>query len=309
MPVSSYSAECDGILYTVTPAWDNSTGGGFARTSTETKYTIVPTVGNLSAIGTVAGADKVFRYVLANFWSRDTDGNPLKEAEVREVEDSNGRLFEGTARFEQEERDETKTEEGVEFGVWPSSFTTTGGTARVVRSYGTNAYPVNGSAPQFDNMIGWNGEEFEGVDAIVPAFSFELSRVTDESFIRNFGQFANFIAQYVGSVNSAPFMGFQKGNVLFNGITSGSLQKQAATETADAYNYWTLNYSFTASPTSTFTVGGATITKRGWDYLWYLTEKSYDQTTGIVAPVIRAAYVEQVYPYADFSGLGLGYNW
>lgn len=305
--MSSWFVTVDGVRYEITPSFNNTTGGGLTRTSSELSYTIIPysLTGYRSVPGTIAAADLAFRRFLAEQASNDSSGNKLKDADVREVEDSAGRIFEGTARFEEE------TDEGddVEFGSWPSSFTTTGGSARKTRSLGTRAYPVYGTAPDFNSMIGWNGEEFDGVDAIVPAFSFELSRTTGEGFISDFGTFANEIAQFVGTVNEGRFMGFQPGNVLFNGITSGNLQKKEATETTDAYNFWTLTYSFTASPATEFQVGPTTISKKGWEYLWYLTEKSFDETTGLVVPVIRAAYVEQVYPYSDFSKLGLGYNW
>lgn len=305
--MSSWFVTVDGVRYEITPSFNNTTGGGLTRTSSELSYTIIPysLTGYRSVPGTIAAADLAFRRFLAEQASNDSSGNKLKDADVREVEDSAGRIFEGTARFEEE------TDEGddVEFGSWPSSFTTTGGSARKSRSLGTRAYPVYGTAPDFNSMIGWNGEEFDGVDAIVPAFSFELSRTTGEGFIADFGSFANEIAQFVGTVNVGPFMGFQPGNVLFNGITSGNLQKKEATETSDAYNYWTLTYSFTASPSTEFQVGPTTIAKKGWEYLWYLTEKSFDETTGLVVPVIRAAYVEQVYPYSDFSKLGLGFNY
>lgn len=305
--MSSWFVTVDGVRYEITPSFNNTTGGGLTRTSSELSYTIIPysLTGYRSVPGTIAAADLAFRRFLAEQASNDSSGNKLKDADVREVEDSAGRIFEGTARFE-EETDEV---DDVEFGSWPSSFTTTGGSARKSRSLGTRAYPVYGTAPDFNSMIGWNGEEFEGVDAIVPAFSFELSRTTGEGFIADFGTFANEIAQFVGTVNEGRFMGFQPGNVLFNGITSGNLQKKEATETTDAYNYWTLTYSFTASPATEFQVGPTTIAKKGWEYLWYLTEKSFDETTGLVVPVIRAAYVEQVYPYSDFSKLGLGFNY
>lgn len=305
--MSSWFVTVDGVRYEITPSFNNSTGGGLTRTSSELSYTIIPysLTGYRSVPGTIAAADLAFRRFLAEQASNDSSGNKLKDADVREVEDSAGRIFEGTARFEEE----TGEGDDVEFGSWPSSFTTTGGSARKTRSLGTRAYPVYGTAPDFNSMIGWNGEEFDGVDAIVPAFSFELSKTTGEGFIADFGSFANEIAQFVGTVNEGPFMGFKPGNVLFNGITSGNLQKKEATETTDAYNYWTLTYSFTASPATEFQVGPTTIAKKGWEYLWYLTEKSFDETTGLVVPVIRAAYVEQVYPYSDFSRLGLGYNW
>ena len=306
--MSSWYITVDGARYEITPSFNNSTGGGLKRTSSELSYTIFPysLSGRRSVPGTIAAADMAFRRFLLERAPTDSSGNPFKDADVREVEDSAGRIFEGTARFEEETTDEG---DGVEFGSWPSSFTTTGGTARKMRSLGTRAYPVYGTAPDFNSMIGWNGEEHDGVDAVVPAFSFELSKTTGEGFIADFGSFANEISQHVGTVNAAPFMGFKEGNVLFNGITSGNFQRKEATETTDAYNYWTLTYSFTAAPTTEFTVGPATIEKKGWEYMWYLTEKSFDQESGMVVPVIRAAYVEQVYPYSDFSKLGLGFNY
>ena len=306
--MSSWYVAVDGARYEITPSFNNSTGGGLRRTSSELSYTIIPysLSGFRSVPGTIAAADVAFRRFLSERAPTDSIGNPFKDADVREVEDSAGRIFEGTARFEEGSDVESA---GVEFGAWPSSFTTTGGSARKTRSLGTSAYPVYGTAPDFNSMIGWNGEEFDGVDAVVPAFSFELSKTTGEGFIADFGTFANEISQYVGTVNDAPFMGFKRGNVLFNGITSGNYQKKEATETADAYYYWTLTYSFTASPSSEFAVGPATISKGGWEYLWYLTEKSFDPESGMVVPAIRAAYVEQIYPYSNFSKLGLGYNY
>lgn len=297
----------DGVNYAITVAFDATTGGGIARTSSEIGYTVVPyDARGVSIPGTLAGADLAFREYARCFADVDSVGNPIASVEVREVEDSVGRLYHGFIRYEQPARDASTD---VEFGVWPSSFTTTGGTARVTRSHNTRVYPINGPAPNFHSMIGWNGEEFEGLDAVVPAFSFELSRVTGEGFVSSFGEFANEISQYVGKVNAAPFMGFQPGNVLFNGVSSGTLQKQPATESSDAYNYWTLSYSFTAQPSTEINVSGVVVSKRGWDYVWYYREKELDPTTGVVVSGVRAAYVEEVYQAIDFAGLGLGFNY
>ncbi len=48
------------------------------------------------------------------------------------------------------------------------------------------------------------------------------------------------------------------------------------------------------------------INKRGWDYLWVRYADVEDPTAKMLVQRPMAVYVEQVYPYRDFSGLGIG---
>jgi hypothetical protein len=101
-----------------------------------------------------------------------------------------------------------------------------------------------------------------------------------------------------GSVNNAAFRGFAAGEVLFLGA-SGSQRGQ---------DDWEITFRFAASPNVTgLTVGSITnIDKRGWDYLWVRYADMEDTTAKALVKRPVAVYVEQVYPFADLSGLGIG---
>ncbi len=69
---------------------------------------------------------------------------------------------------------------------------------------------------------------------------------------------------------------------------------------------WEITFSFAASPNATgLTMGDITdIDKKGWEYLWVRYQDAEDEDVLVKQPA--AAYVEQVYPYGDFSLLGIG---
>jgi hypothetical protein len=46
------------------------------------------------------------------------------------------------------------------------------------------------------------------------------------------------------------------------------------------------------------------IDKKGWEYLWVRYQDAEDADVLVKQPA--AVYVEQVYPYGDFSLLGIG---
>ena len=89
--------------------------------------------------------------------------------------------------------------------------------------------------------------------------------------------------------------GFAAGEVRFDGVEGSRI---------DA-TYSSVDFIFSASPNATsIPVGGITVAaKKGWDYLWVLYEETTSEDRLVKVPV--AAYVEQVYRYAAFSGLGL----
>lgn len=101
-----------------------------------------------------------------------------------------------------------------------------------------------------------------------------------------------------GTVNNSPFRGFEPGEVLFLGA-SGSKRGQ---------DDWEIAYKFAASPNVLgLSVGDiAGIAKRGWDYLWIRYADIEDTAAKMLVKRPLAVYVEQVYPYRDFSGLGIG---
>tara|TARA_R110002073_G_scaffold185119_2_gene343633 strand:- start:6031 stop:6492 length:462 start_codon:yes stop_codon:yes gene_type:complete len=99
----------------------------------------------------------------------------------------------------------------------------------------------------------------------------------------------------VGRVNSSPWSIFAPGEALFLGGEGGE----------DEQNWVDVTYHFAARPNEiNLTVGNISgVAKRGWDYLWV---KHGEEVVGDrVLQVPEAAYVEQVYPEANFNALGI----
>jgi hypothetical protein len=174
------------------------------------------------------------------------------------------------------------------------SFSTTGGTARITQSLATvGAYAVSGTAPNFGGAIGVSKDKVEGCDIVVPVFTWkETHRILNAS-LTDSAKIA--LANLTGTVNSDSFRGFSPGEVRFDGVDGSRI---------DA-TYSAVDFVFSASPNATGLVVGAMsgIEKKGWEYLWVLYEETTSQNRLVKIPV--ACYVEQVYRYTAFSGLGL----
>ena len=287
------------VYYRVERKNDVRTRGGVVGKPTESERSF--TVEALGGAGSAVDAEAEFRAWLTANAPADGYGNPVVEdggVELEENEDSLRRLW--TARVKYAKPEKTEREDGDEtslpFGTTLASFSTSGGSVTTRRSLATVAYPVGGSVVDFGGGIGWNGEEFEGCETVAPNFAFELRGVAPGNFESYFGSFAEVMSNLTGTVNGTRFLDFLPGTVLFHGVTQGSVAEQA-----DGKRTWTLNYSFSASPHVYLNVGGVQVFKPGWAYFWTLTEKSLDPETGAVVPFVRAAYVEQVYRYADFN--------
>lgn len=285
--------------------------GGFAPTSAEKSYTIEA----LGDAGTNAGATTAF-YAYAAQHSRDDWNHPIAEGGVQlnEVGDSLGRLWTGSIRWELPTANSSAADEAYDVAQkagddgsssssgalrwypYVSSFSVAGGVKHMATSYNTRAYAINGSVVNFNGGIGWDGSGFEGVDVPCPAITFDITARTPEGFVGTFAQFLNKILPFVGTVNSDYFWGCEPGTVLFNGITSGSL-KSGTSSSGLSYNYWEMNFNFSAMPNTTINIGGVAVAKGGWEYLWQLADED---------GLIQAVYVEQVFAYTPFSKLGLG---
>lgn len=171
------------------------------------------------------------------------------------------------------------------------SFECSAGTAHInmaisqKRIYGTqNGY----------GLIGWHGpgsNQVDGVDVVVP--------VMRETYTKKMGKkklnssYRRTISALTGTVNASKFKGWDAGEVLFLG---------ASFSISDEENKATVTYQFAIIPNGTTPTmpNGQRYTKKGHDYLSVLTEKK-----GTGQQPITAAYINQVYPYKDFSPLGL----
>lgn len=191
-------------------------------------------------------------------------------------------------------------------GVVPWSFSTTGQTTHVTQSLSTVAsYGV--APPDFSGGIGYDKQsgQFQGVDITTPQFQWSETYTFSTTDAISIGTLPKLTWDYAmdlyaltGSVNTQTFRNCAAGEVKFEGATGG---QQKNDNEAD------VTFSFTASPNATFTIPGitGTIAKKGWEYLWVLYSEDVDSASGSMIKKPIAAYVEQVYPNKDFSGLGI----
>lgn len=173
-------------------------------------------------------------------------------------------------------------------GASPAAVSTSGGKWVLVASI--NAV---GTADSFKQAIGVTTSGVAGADIYTPAVSFSVVTQADPF---NLPQI-RVLRDLTATVNNATWYGFDAGEVLYLGC---STQVGVA-------NKWTLTHKFAigknvlACPVSDTLVVPL---KPAWDYLWC----TYQAATGAgqVLQVPKAAYVEQVYRYTDFSLLGIG---
>lgn len=152
------------------------------------------------------------------------------------------------------------------------------------------------TAPDFKGGINVTDDGPQGVERTVPVFSFSETHYKAAGYVTN--SYISTLQSLTGAVNSDSFRGFAAGEVLFLGCR-GSKQ--------GAGGLWELSYSFAVSPNvANATIGEFTgVNKKGWEYLWFLFEDTEDTTAKKVVRRPRAAYVEQIYKTAAFSGLGI----
>lgn len=178
------------------------------------------------------------------------------------------------------------------------SFDTGGGSQHLTQSLGTiGAYAAPGrTAPNFRGAIGVTPDAVEGIDVTVPVYHFSETHYIPAANVTGAYKAALFFL--TGHVNGGFFKGFAAGEVLFLGA-SGS--KRGAED-------WEISFKFAASPNATgLSVGNITgIAKAGWDYLWVRYEDAEDTAAKALVKRPVAAYVERVYPWGNFSSLGIG---
>lgn len=248
-----------------------------------------------------------------------SDGRKIIRFEIEGNEDAVGKYW--TARVEWGGPSGSAREEYPEEPppYYPKTITTEGGTARITQAYDETYY----SCPNYEATtnfcgIGWNGEQNEGCDIIVPCLSFTL----EKEFLYEDVTVAQEIrwSEITGCVNHAAFHDYPPGTVLFTGV-SGSTFTAYGDELIDiegedddgnpivttykkAITKFKMTFKFRCSPNETFDVAGVRITKGGWQYYWVLKEAT-DTEDGKTRKDNVGVYVNTVYRTADFGDLGL----
>lgn len=177
-------------------------------------------------------------------------------------------------------------------------FDTTGGSLTVRQAFATRskyAAPGEAAAPDMGGLIGVNEDRVDGAEVVIPAAQMNV-RFTHPAGVITIAQFKA-LARATGKINSAPFMTFAAGEVLFLGASGGDGTDSDAT----------VSYSFACSENLNGEDIGlfANVTKRGWDHFWIKYKPAVEGALPIQKP--RWLYVEQVYREIDLAGfLGFG---
>jgi len=182
-----------------------------------------------------------------------------------------------------------------ETGEFTLTFDTSGGTVHISASKATIGKYPSGTAPDFKQLIGVNADQVEGADIVIPALKITANFRHPAAFM-TLAQI-KYLASITGKVNSATFLTFAAGEVLFLGA-AGSEGTESETE---------VTYQFAMSSNATgLTIGDvADIVKKGHELAWIKYKDDVDSTLPVKVP--EFVYVERVYDTVNLA-LGLGFG-
>jgi hypothetical protein len=187
------------------------------------------------------------------------------------------------------------------------SFDTSGGQEHITQAIAGKVSTFGGDSnvPDGDKVIGFDGQNVNGVDIIVPQLTWQENYEVPASYVK--AAYIKTVSQLTGTTNNAEFRGFKAGEVLFLGC-SGSQEWDK--DKGDGP--WALSYKFTVSPNAgpgetlpAVQVGGISgIIKKGHEYLNTYYED--DIRDSKIWKVPKIAWVHQVYRESNFADLGIG---
>lgn len=263
------------MAITVEPKWQGETIRTGQQPSAQIEYLIFGTDDLNMALAALRDAVDGFIFVGALVV-------PLQECEVTSrLAES---IYVGAAQY--------GYGQALEEGDETLSFSTTGGRKKVTQSLSTTKY--GSEAIDFKGAIGVTENGIEGVEVPAPALQIVKTRRFAPDFVTP--AYLKTLATLSGSKNDAAFMGFEAGELLFEGATGSQKRPDEP---------WDITFNFNASQNATGlsvdTITG--IAKLGWNYLWvhYRTK----ETALGLAQQPRGVYVEEVSPDGDFTAIGL----
>ena len=266
-------------------ATENIASRTYSAESAETLWTIRGTTSEATAIATLALA-------------APTTFNGMLPGTLRVKETDRNDVWIGTVPYKPAGK---KPKEPATTGDDGFSLRTTGGRQHITNSIATTAsYAAAGTAPDYKNLIGVTDKSVDGVDVVVPSFTF-----SQKYYVSNVNFTSAFILtlfNQTGTMNNAVWTAyfrnasieFPTGTVLFLGAEIN--------ERGDDVE---VVQQFTATQDQTgLSVGEiSAIAKNGQDYLWIHYETKEDGIAKRLVKQPTAVYVEQVYQESDFDEL------
>lgn len=231
------------------------------------------------------------------------NGLPLDELEISSREAQH--VFLVTVTWKKEESsssslrnddDDEEEDDDDEPDERTVSFDCGGGTMHLTHSYSQRiAYGTRSAG----GAIGWNGKtgsemSITGVD--VPTAQLRETYTRRMRLSKITTSFKRKVARLVGKVNSGDFKGWNRGEVMFLGM-SYSCPAKKSTKVIVSFN-------FAVQPNETVQIAGHDISKKGFEYAWALS-RTVTGPDGAPAAVVEAVYADQVCHYDSFSVLGL----
>ena len=183
-----------------------------------------------------------------------------------------------------------------EQGSLSVDFDTSGGSIHIKASKSTvNRYAAAGTAADHKQSIGVHGDNVDGTDIIIPATKLSV-RYTHPLGVVTLN-YAFYLAEITGKVNSDGMFGRSPGEILFAGAQGSDGTDAPAT----------VNYTFLYEKNLSNLVFGAIsgVQKDGWDYLWLEFEAAASNGKPAMTP--KQVNVERVYdriPLATALGFG-----
>lgn len=146
--------------------------------------------------------------------------------------------------------------------------------------------------------IGWDGktDSISGVD--VPTAQFRETYTANKKIKDINTRYKRLVGSLVGTVNYAPFKGWNKGEVMFLGMSYNAPEK--------GRKKVTVTYNFMIQPNEeNAKVGGVPVGfVEGFQYIWALHKTTVAENKAPKVEV-EAVYVETVCQYGNFSALGI----
>lgn len=181
------------------------------------------------------------------------------------------------------------------------SFSTGGGTKHIVQALNYHEEGIKGYTDVCKKRIGWNGkfgkgeEAFTGVDVPTSNVQMTLTVVRKMSALNN--KWQRNIAGLTGKVNSGKFRGYERGEVLFNGVSFSGSEK--SDEVKVSYNF-SIQLNENNVLLGNLADGSPVrANKLGWQYVWAVEDWIKDKLQTVLFRL------DTVIEFGDFSKLGL----
>ena len=172
------------------------------------------------------------------------------------------------------------------------------GTTQRLMKYGLSVagrYPVSQAITLTDYGAAINidsNKVVRGANIETPTMSFSETHYLPQSSITD--SYLRTMYKLVGTVNSSTTRGFAAGELLLQRITGNKRNNEQ----------WQISYAWAYQENiANEPLNGATVTKKGWHYMWEESEVTEDAATQDIAPELLGYHVIQVYKEKDHNVL------